>query len=331
MLLLIPTVMVNTRFWLEPINYRHDIFIEFYHQVPFIFTAMIFTAWFYRHKGVILFAILITVIDVPLFWLKLDPLSQHHEVWYILSFRFVIILFIGYVIAGMVKYAHDQGDRLAQSNTHLLNYHETLEQLAANRERASMARELHDTLAHSLTALTVQLEVTKALIESDPQQAKSAVQTALDTAREGLKETRFALQNLRSGRVEQVGLVTGLNKLTNDLGPSLTVEMSLPDEPRINELNKDLQNTLYRIAQEAVHNVKKHANAGYLSLLLECDFDHIYLEIKDDGKGFNIAERDRDCFGIRGMKERAMLAHGELSVISRPGKGTKVVATFIRA
>ncbi|AJQ97870.1 sensor histidine kinase [Gynuella sunshinyii] len=327
-LLLIPAVMINTRFWLEPQTYQRDVFIDFYHQIPFLFVAMIFTAWFYRHKGVLLFSVLITLIDLPLFWFRLDPISENHEVWYLLCFRLIIILFIGHVMAGMVKYAHEQGNRLAQSNTHLLNYHETLEQLAANRERASMARELHDTLAHSLTALTVQLEVTKALIEADPQQAKTAVQTALDTARDGLKETRFALQNLRSGRIEQMGLVTGLNKLLTELGDSIDVDVSLPDETDINKLDQHLQNTLYRIAQEAIHNVKKHANASHLSLRMECDFNRIYLEIRDDGRGFNLTDHDRDCFGIKGMKERAMLARGELAVISRPEKGTRVVATF---
>ncbi len=329
LLLFIPAFMMYSRLLDAPAKFQGNLFIDYYNQVPMIFTAMVFTAWFYKHKGVIIFAVVMTLIDLPVLLFKLTPFTDTHTIWYLLGFRMLVILFIGSVISGMVKHAQSQGEKLVQSNAHLLNYHDTLEQLAANRERTSMARELHDTLAHSLTALTMQLEVTKALIEKDPTQAKTSVQIALDTAREGLRETRFALHNLRSRKIEQIGLLNGIYKLTSEIeSPTLVVTLTLPEEALINRLNDDLQNTIYRITQEAIHNVKKHANATKLSIQLECSHHHIYLEIRDNGKGFDLTNPKNGGFGIKGMQERVALADGEIHFVTSPTRGTKVFASF---
>ncbi len=329
LLSILPTLITNLDFWLSDLPLMGKPVVgEFYRELPFILAAVIFTAWFYQLKGIFLYAVVITLINFSLYLLRIHYFEIQPWTWHLLGIRFVTIVFIGYLLATMVKYARTQGDRLAKSNAQLINYSATLEQLAANRERASMSRELHDTLSHSLTALTIQLEVTKALIEKDPDQAKSSVQTALNTAREGLKETRFALQHLRSGRIEQLGLNTGLNKLKADLRSNLTLDMQLPSEQEIEQIPNNLQNTLYRIAQESLHNVEKHSQAENVSIILSCQSPRIQLTIEDDGKGFNVLDHKGSGFGIQGMKERAMLAEGELNITSSPEQGTKIIATF---
>ena len=329
LLSLTPTLSTTVDFWFSPSEPPTPYLIgEFYRELPFIMAAVIFTAWFYSLRGIIIYALIMTALNIALYQLRQQFFELPAETWHLVGMRFGTIIFIGYILALMVNYARNQGDSLAKSNAQLINYSETLEQLAANREREAMARELHDTLSHSLTALTIQLEVTKALIDQDSDQAKQSLQTALDTARDGLKETRCALQHLRSGQVEQQGLVAGLHKLQTDIRPDLTLQLTLPSEQQIEALPAKLQNTLYRIAQEAMRNAEKHSQAHHLAITLICDNDQVQLTIVDDGRGFAVENHEKNGFGLRGMKERAMLANGSLTIHSTPAEGTEVNAQF---
>ncbi|MDP9382844.1 MAG: GAF domain-containing sensor histidine kinase [Chloroflexota bacterium] len=203
-------------------------------------------------------------------------------------------------------------------------------QLAIIEERNRIAREIHDTLAQNLTGITLQLEAAVQLRETKPERAWDRVHKALDLAKEGLAEVRRSVRDLRPAPLEsrtlQQALDDELRRVESDTGAHTELEIDA-DIPRLPARAED---ALYRIAQEALNNVRRHANACQVRLTLERDGDHgVRLRVRDDGVGFRPeASTDplRRSFGLTSMKERARLLGGEMEV--RPGRnrGTVVEA-----
>jgi signal transduction histidine kinase len=218
-----------------------------------------------------------------------------------------------------------QRQALLDANVKLSQYARTAEQLATSRERNRLARELHDTLAHTLSAQTVNLEAIKLMIPSEKSEIHAMLAQSLDNTRKGLAETRRALKDLRSKQLEDLGLGIALRHLAQDIAQrgTLRLEIDLPD--RLPDLPSQTEQSLYRIAQEALENVVRHANANSISLRLAQDGSALCLSIADDGDGFNVDDPTvSERLGIRGMAERAALAAGSIQVQSQPGGGTVV-------
>ena|SRR5690349_16689768 len=184
---------------------------------------------------------------------------------------------------------------------------------AALAERARIAREIHDVLAHTLTALSVQLETVDALLDRDrPEQAQETVHRAQSLMREGLAETRRAISALRTDAPPLPELLRMLaDAYTADTGAPSTVDVSGTER----KIAAEAGLTLFRAAQEAVTNVRKHAPGAAIALCLTFDRDDVRLTVTNTGGGPpEPTAYDRvGGYGLTGLRERAELAGGRFS------------------
>lgn len=197
--------------------------------------------------------------------------------------------------------------------------------LARAEERTHLAREIHDTLAQDLAAITLQLEGALRRLEHDPTGARHRIQRALDVTRESLEEARRSVGNLRATLPAGMPLPVALQALcrafTAETGVRVAVHVygtrELPPGPEIE---------LYRIGQEALANVRQHARATEVTVILALRPSTVTLTVRDNGRGFDAETVRPDGHGILGMRERARLLGGRLRIIGRPGGGTLVTA-----
>jgi two-component system NarL family sensor kinase len=193
---------------------------------------------------------------------------------------------------------------------------------AQAEERNRLAREIHDTIAQDLSAIAFQLEAAEALLDGpvDPERVRRAVAAALDLTRKGLEETRRSVLDLRAAPLEGRPLAAALADLASER--NVIFEGSAPAP-----LPAAVEVGLYRIAQEALQNALRHAEAPRILIRLETSPERVRLTIEDDGRGFVIGEESSASrFGLIGMRERARLLGGSFELESSPGAGTRVTA-----
>lgn len=240
-------------------------------------------------------------------------------------FRLIIFVPFAYVVSKLMNGQREERRALALSNARLAHYATTLEQLSVSRERNRMARELHDTLAHTLSAVAVQLEAIDVLWDSDPTKARETLTLSKDLTRNGLTEARRALKALRASPLEDLGLVLAVQHLAQMNAERAGLQLSLQTAETLGELHPTIQQTIYRIAEEAMNNVVRHANATALGVLLGYDGSQLKLLVMDNGEGFDLNKAAQNGhYGLVGMQERAALCGGQLNVQSQPGQGTRV-------
>lgn len=212
--------------------------------------------------------------------------------------------------------------------------YEQAQRWAASEERARLARELHDSVTQALFSMTLHARTTRMHLDRqgiDPNSPLGAsVQQLSDLTRGALAEMRTLLFELRPGALREEGLIAAMRKQAAALQAreGLTVTVQAPPE-RI-RLATETEEQLYRLVQEALHNVVKHARAGRISIILSEDVDLVTLEIADDGIGFDPAVKRPGHMGLRTMVERADQIGGFLDIISSPGEGTTIRATVPR-
>ena len=196
--------------------------------------------------------------------------------------------------------------------------------LARTDERTRIARDLHDTLTQGLTAIGLHLEAALAgVADPDP---RGELERALDVTRTSLDEARRALRALRGSPLNGRPLPDAIAGIGRELTAETGVRVHVRSNTR-SPLPPAIEEQLFRIATEALTNVRRHAHARDVDVTLTQKGREIRLTIADDGEGF--ARRTRgEGFGIEGMRERARLLAGRLSVRSNPGGGTQVVATI---
>jgi signal transduction histidine kinase len=223
------------------------------------------------------------------------------------------------------------GDQLgiAIENTRL---HERALALAVVDERNRLARELHDSVTQSLFSMHLTIEATRTLLGRKGDVAGAAEQLAnlSERARETLAEMRGLIHSLRPAEMEEQGLVAALTRWTERVRREnlLPVDLRVEGTPALHE---DEEQELFRIAQEALNNTVKHAAATHVTVQLTTGPAAVTLLVEDDGKGFApAAPLHGDAFGTRGMRERAAILGGTLSIDSRPGGGTRVLVTVPR-
>jgi signal transduction histidine kinase len=231
---------------------------------------------------------------------------------------------VGYMVVRLIRTQRAQQSALAQANSQLARYASTLEQLATSRERNRLARELHDTLAHSLSAVAVQLEAVKTLWDSNPDEARNLLEHSQAVTRSGLAETRRALQALRATPLDDLGLVVALRSLAESYAAraGFEIRLDLPVTEMI--LAPEIEQGIYRIVQEGLENASIHSQARHVDVSLQQIQDRILLVIQDDGIGFFASDVDQNRFGLQGIRERTAMLGGSLEVDSQPGKGTRL-------
>ncbi len=197
-------------------------------------------------------------------------------------------------------------------------------QVGAVEERNRLAREIHDTLAQGLTAVSLQLESADALLEAaaDPARVRQMVQQALALTRANLEEARRSVLDLRAAPLAGRTLVEALALLAE--AASLPVDLlvtggSQPLPPRV-------ETGVYRLAQEAINNACRHAQASQIVVQLVATPQMVTLTVEDDGRGFDLADVSGSRFGLVGLNERVRLLNGRFHIESTPGKGTRIEA-----
>jgi signal transduction histidine kinase len=311
-------------------------------QTPFVmffFVMVVLIAWEYQYRYVLGYVLGLSLFEVFVSeWPAQVPWTVPMG-WLVL--QGAMMLLVGYVTATLVFVQREQRTALAEAyeqqaaaNERLQRYAFTMEELAISRERNRLARELHDTLAHSLSAVTVQLEAVRSLWTTHPERAHHLLEQADATARTGLTEARRALQALRASPLDDLGLVLAVRELAETAAQrcGAALELELPE--RIQKpVSPAVEQGVYRITQETLENVVRHAGARTIRVRLEQKQDRLQLTVQDDGQGIDRdllpepAEDLDDRLGIRGMRERAGLIGGRLAIDSQVGQGTTVRLT----
>jgi two-component system sensor histidine kinase UhpB len=186
-------------------------------------------------------------------------------------------------------------------------------------ERSRIARELHDEVGQMLTGAMLQIEALAARIPDD---LRNELDELRETARSGTEDVRRIAKQLRPEALEDLGLQSALATLATSFGDQAQVNVKRRLEPSV-PLSRDEQLVVYRVAQEALTNVARHAHATGVELRLQQKGTRAVLTVRDDGCGLSPGALP-SAHGIRGMRERAMLIGAQLHIESTPGRGTEI-------
>ena len=196
-------------------------------------------------------------------------------------------------------------------------------ELASSEERAHLARELHDSVTQALFSMTLLSRSIELLLDKDPSQVPGKLVSLRELQRDALAEMRALIFELRPGNIEEHGLIQALRthsaSLSGRIGLPVLVETDLVERPSL-----DIEETLYRIAQEALHNVVKHAGARQVRLELDRVAEGVRLRVIDDGRGFDPSAVPDGHLGLAGMRSRAERLGGRITVTTAHGEGTTI-------
>lgn len=232
---------------------------------------------------------------------------------------------IGRLIAGALHQARLHRQLAARERAHENFVEQVIE--AQEIERRRLAGDIHDGISQRLITLSYRLDAAAQAVGNDPDEAAEQLKAAREMVDLTLQEARAAISGLRPPVLEDLGLAGGLASLARSI-PQIGIEVDLVDT----RLPEHIELALYRIAQECLQNVVKHADATMARLSFAVDGDTARLEIVDDGVGFDTFEQPVGSeaaggYGLLSMAERAELVGGRLHIRSRPGSGTSVTAT----
>lgn len=297
--------------------------------VPILFVPLVIIAWQYRFRMVVLFCIATFAVEIALSRLLLDSTPQGMlETGLSITGRTIAFFTVGYIVTQLAQTLREQRDALRHAYGKLVSQAAAAEAVATMQERNRLARELHDTLAHALSATSIQLEASQALWDTDLGQSRALVVKSLENTRRGLQETRHALEALRAAPLEDLGLISALRQLAEDNAQRSGWRLEL-ELPQTMNLPLEIEQTLYRCAEEAFTNIARHAAAHVVSVKLYAAGTQLILLISDDGNGFNPTQvNSNQHFGLLGMRERVEMFHGALKVISKKGQGTSIQVIF---
>jgi PAS domain S-box-containing protein len=195
------------------------------------------------------------------------------------------------------------------------------------QERTRMARDIHDTLAQGFTGVIIQLDTAvEALRDEEPEAAAKHIRRARDLARDSLTEARRSVHALRPQALEKAEFADALRAIITNTtaGTSLRSDFQVKGDPC--KLQPSVEENLLHIGQEALTNALKHACATTFQARLSFDSEAVRLELRDNGKGFLVHNANGGGIGLIGMKERAEQIGATLTVTSKPGRGTTIVA-----
>jgi two-component system NarL family sensor kinase len=237
-----------------------------------------------------------------------------------------LLVVIGRLIAGALHQARLHRQLVARERAHENFVEQVIE--AQEIERRRLAADIHDGISQRLVTLSYRLDAARRAVGDDPTAVAEQLEKARELVELTLREARAAIGGLRPPVLDDLGLAGGLASLARSM-PQIDLQVELADT----RLPDHIELALYRIAQECLQNVVKHANATRAKLTFAVDEDNARLEIVDDGIGFDTLEHplggdEMGGYGLLSMAERAEIVGGRLNIRSRPGAGTAVTATI---
>ncbi|HEU5231115.1 MAG TPA: sensor histidine kinase [Ktedonobacteraceae bacterium] len=238
-------------------------------------------------------------------------------------FTLVVFLVVAVMTSQLAAALRSRAEQARNRENELRRLYEQAQELASLQERQRLAQELHDSVSQALYGISLGAHTAQEALESDQEQARESLAYVIDLTEAGLAEMRALIFELRPESLETEGLVIALSKQVAVLQTRyrLTVDATLDAEPN---LPLELKHTLYRIAQEALHNVVKHARASAVVLQLTQHDNEVCFLVRDNGRGFDPSFPFPGHFGVRSMQERAIKVGGSVTIESAPEQGTSI-------
>ncbi|KAB8330049.1 response regulator [Scytonema tolypothrichoides VB-61278] len=235
----------------------------------------------------------------------------------------------------MQRMLQTQNERLQQAEAELRRalvqereLNQRIEEMTALEERNRIARDIHDSLGHSLVALNIQMETALSLWKEAPQKAYEFLVEAKQLGSEALNAVRKSVADMRAdplqGQLLEVAIATLAQEFhhTTGIAPQCHINLSMPFSNSVNTV-------VYRIVQEGLTNICKHAKATAVELQIQTTPTNLLLTLQDNGKGFYI-NGNQTGFGLQGMRERVVGVGGQLEITSELGNGCRITARFPR-
>lgn len=224
-----------------------------------------------------------------------------------------------------LRLLHTVGDLLSMAIERAYLF-ERSTQLGVMEERNRLAREIHDTLAQSLTGITLRLETADAMLENQAEQEKirQTVQQALKLTQSSLEEARRSVMDLRAAPLAGRDLAQALTELTQEFSANHAVKVDFTVDGVSRSLPVRVEMGLYRIVQQGLANIEQHAAANQIHIDLTIAPGQVSLVVQDDGRGFDPTQIPQGHFGLIGLNERVKLLGGSLNLQTAPGEGVRV-------
>jgi two-component system, NarL family, sensor kinase len=231
---------------------------------------------------------------------------------------------VAYGVAGAAALALENARLYARSHS-----------LGIAEERIRVARDIHDGIAQRLAAISLHLEATEQMFRSKPEKALAKLNRALEFTREALNEARRSVTDLHASALQEMSLAEALERRTQQFIDSYadgSVSATFSGDRMYGRLSSRLELSLYRIFEEAMENIERHASATHIDVSLARDGDDVLLSIRDNGAGFDVdsvlsGQQPGGRFGLVAIRERVRLMHGNLNVQSVDGVGTTLQVT----
>jgi signal transduction histidine kinase len=235
---------------------------------------------------------------------------------------FGLVLAFVMLLVGAVLAAAESKQKLVLANNRLRQYALKIENQATLEERNRIAREIHDSVGHYLTAQSIQLENVAHFFRENPDKAAAHLIKARQLGKEALQNVRQSVATLRQKSLQSSNLKANLAQLIQEFQATTEITINYFVEIR-SAISEEITLTIYRLVQEALTNIAKHSQANQVNLYLETNPKRVYLTIEDNGIGFE-PEANTTGFGLQGMRERVAAINGDFSLISKPGAGCKI-------
>jgi signal transduction histidine kinase len=314
------------------------IFISFYNTkpsgrfFPFLYLVLVIRSCFiFQIQG----RLIITALSFILFMVSLSqrkpparvqltPFIQERFLFYnfVVALLFGLALVFVLMLMNTILSERKSREELAIANEKLRHYALKIENQATLEERNRIAREIHDSLGHSLTALNLQLETALKLSQSNPEKAQTFLARAKELGSKALQDVRQSVSTMRSHPLQEQSLEQAIANLaenmqrTTGILPILKINLSHP-------ISADISTPIYRIIQESFTNICKYAQATKVKLELMTTDTNLHLLIEDNGKGFDL-NQNTTGFGQQSMRDRTLALGGKFYINSTPGSGCQI-------
>lgn len=236
----------------------------------------------------------------------------------------LVVVFLQLLVDAVLS-ERESREELAQANAQLRQYALRIEDIATLQERNRIAREIHDSLGHSLTVFNLHLEAALRLLDANPTEAKEFISEAKQLGATALKDVRQSVATLRSDIWRGQSLETAIASLIEDCYKSTGILPILSLDLQ-QQIPAEVKMAIYRIIQESLTNICKYATATEVEITIEAKID-VHLIVRDNGRGFNL-NQNTTGFGLQGMRERTQALGGQFKIVTAPAQGCQIIANF---